>query len=274
MIMNMGGGRADIAIAQQYASTYPFVKLFHNPKNLGPFLSRNSGALQSNGEYLLFLDCDDYLDLNACENLSNALDSSRDFQTPDIIGFNFFKQENKTFYKDTLFTQDSYFTAKQFWLYLFSQKKCYWNLWNKAYKKSTYLDALKSMDLQDKVLMAEDTFAFLALLCQAKNVQTLSSALYYYTQNPHSITQRTDKSKFEQSIKYHKLILHKISNLSITQSLDKQFLCKIFSYDLYCTLLNEMRIYRGDTIFYIYSNIQKKLLRFKRKIALKKLKQY
>ncbi|MFC5531541.1 glycosyltransferase [Cohnella yongneupensis] len=55
-------------IAQQYADQYPFVKLIHQP-NSGVAAARNNGLSYALGEYVIFVDSDDFLELNALELL-------------------------------------------------------------------------------------------------------------------------------------------------------------------------------------------------------------
>lgn len=55
------------------------IKILNHSKNQGLAKSRNDGILASSGEYLIFLDSDDYLDLNFVENLLGiAIDTGAD----------------------------------------------------------------------------------------------------------------------------------------------------------------------------------------------------
>ncbi|EKP7814543.1 glycosyltransferase family 2 protein, partial [Campylobacter jejuni] len=56
-------------IAKEYAKKDERIKIIHNEENLGTFAARNNGVKHSNGEYLMFLDPDDFLELEACEKL-------------------------------------------------------------------------------------------------------------------------------------------------------------------------------------------------------------
>ena len=53
-----------------------------NQKNQGLSMARNNGVKKAKGEYLLFLDSDDYLEENTLEEINKALDSK-----PDIVRF-------------------------------------------------------------------------------------------------------------------------------------------------------------------------------------------
>lgn len=62
-----------VEIAKEFAMSDSRIKILQNPQNLGTFATRNIGALNAKGEYLLFLDADDTLELNACEKIHNAI---------------------------------------------------------------------------------------------------------------------------------------------------------------------------------------------------------
>ncbi|EAL6184099.1 glycosyltransferase family 2 protein, partial [Campylobacter coli] len=63
------GSDKSIDIAKEYAKKDKRIKIVHNEKNLGTFAARNNGVKHSNSEYLMFLDPDDFLELEACEKL-------------------------------------------------------------------------------------------------------------------------------------------------------------------------------------------------------------
>lgn len=50
-----------LAILQEYASTHPNIKVFHNTQNRGQGATRNLGIQKSKGEYIGFVDSDDYI---------------------------------------------------------------------------------------------------------------------------------------------------------------------------------------------------------------------
>ncbi len=60
------------------------IKLLINNQNKGLSYSRNRGLLEAIGEYVLFIDSDDYIDMNLLETISNEMESEEyDFITFD-----------------------------------------------------------------------------------------------------------------------------------------------------------------------------------------------
>ncbi|HEB9324507.1 TPA: glycosyltransferase family 2 protein [Campylobacter jejuni] len=54
-------------IAKEYAKKDARIKIIHNEKNLGLLRARYEGVKVANSLYIMFLDPDDYLELEACE---------------------------------------------------------------------------------------------------------------------------------------------------------------------------------------------------------------
>ncbi|WP_180381364.1 glycosyltransferase family 2 protein [Campylobacter lanienae] len=90
IIVDDCGSDKSMDIAQEYAKNDSRIKIIKNSQNQGPFTSRNNAVLAANGEYLVFLDSDDFLDLRACEIAYNATKN----RYYDIIKFNAYNYEN------------------------------------------------------------------------------------------------------------------------------------------------------------------------------------
>lgn len=52
------------AVCQRLADTYPCVRAFRNEKNSGPSATRNRGLEEMTGQYLMFVDSDDWVEPN------------------------------------------------------------------------------------------------------------------------------------------------------------------------------------------------------------------
>ena len=63
-------------IIERFAAQDPRVKLIDLPENRGTGLARKAGILASTGDYIMFLDGDDYFTYNACQRAYNAIEDS------------------------------------------------------------------------------------------------------------------------------------------------------------------------------------------------------
>ena len=64
---------SDIEFIQKFLDLDKRIKLIDNKKNLGVATSRNKGIEISKGDYVAFLDCDDYWDKNKLEKQYNFM---------------------------------------------------------------------------------------------------------------------------------------------------------------------------------------------------------
>ena len=61
-----------LLILMEYAKKYPNIKVYHNRKNLGQGATRNKGLEYAKGEYIGFVDSDDYVRYNMYEDMYKA----------------------------------------------------------------------------------------------------------------------------------------------------------------------------------------------------------
>ena len=62
-------------IVKKYLVANENIKYYRNKETLGPAETRNIGLQFANSEYILFLDCDDWIDLNCIEKAVKKIES-------------------------------------------------------------------------------------------------------------------------------------------------------------------------------------------------------
>lgn len=67
IVINDASSDNSLAILENYAKKYKNIKLVNNPVNLGVSISRNIGLDCANGDYIYFLDSDDFIRNDAIE---------------------------------------------------------------------------------------------------------------------------------------------------------------------------------------------------------------
>lgn len=95
-------------LCDEFAEKDSRVKVFHK-ENGGTHTARNLGIEKSAGEYLMFMDPDDWLDLDTVELLAKRIEQ----EDPDVVRFNFVKEfakgsvkKKNTFLKETVYRQE------------------------------------------------------------------------------------------------------------------------------------------------------------------------
>ena len=84
IIIDDGSTDGSKAICEEYANRDSRM-VFISQENAGVSSARNKGIEQATGEWISFVDADDWLELNAYEKI---LDYSNKYDTPDLIFFN------------------------------------------------------------------------------------------------------------------------------------------------------------------------------------------
>nr|EAL1240676.1 glycosyltransferase family 2 protein [Campylobacter coli] len=137
-------------IVLEFAKKDERVKIFQNDENLGAFATRNLGVLKSRADFIMFLDSDDFLALNACEVALTKIK-----QGFDLLCFDAFVHRVKTkqFYR---FKQDEVFNQKEFLEFLSKQRHFCWSVWAKCFKKDIILKIFEKVKIDERLSYGED----------------------------------------------------------------------------------------------------------------------
>lgn len=176
IIINDGSTDKSLDIITYYTDIDKRIK-YINQNNKGVSSARNEGILHSEGDYLVFIDSDDYIEPDYLENLSRS--------QADIVvcGYKTFgkvvmrdaPKKNKLYLGDDVKNQ---LTSN-------INKSYYRTPWCKAFKRVLFLDNKILYDT--KIRFGEDTELNFRIVNYAKSLETLSYEGYnYYYGNPFS----------------------------------------------------------------------------------------
>lgn len=172
------------SICERYAKLDDRIKVFHQT-NQGIIMTRRNALEKAMGDYVLFLDSDDYWDTDLLETINKAI---WDYGC-DMVIFNYKKiTPNETYINEPVFENGSFFDSEnkeQIFEYIIKGSLLN-NLWIKAVK-STIID-YEDYSEYKAVKYAEDLLQSLPLLCNAKRILYLDKPMYNYRMNPTSLT--------------------------------------------------------------------------------------
>ena len=158
-------------IMEAYHARDPRVKIFRFNESKSALQARKTGVIASEGEYILFLDADDYLEPDACRKLYDKITREK----VDILHFSSrvvncanlpqgridSNQKLLTPYEGRIDGSDV-FTA------CFAKKKYFFTLWNKLMKAELVKKAFSCME--DRYLpKAQDLYSFFVISYFAKS---------------------------------------------------------------------------------------------------------
>lgn len=157
-------------------------------QNQGVSVARNTGLLVASGEYIAFIDGDDYIHPKFLSTLYSAIrQTSLDIAM--INGQILFEYLNPTTVSiPTPIIFDQNHLIKNF----FSNSNYdvqYLAVWNKLYKKSI----IKGLKFKD--IVSEDGIFNLQVYLRTSNISYVNANLYYYMQHQNSLTHESNNTK-------------------------------------------------------------------------------
>ena len=155
-------------------------RAYHQPKNSGVSACRNKGIGLASGDYILFMDADDWIEPNLLEKVAFYLQN----QKPDVLAFGVFEdyldQEQSIYYSNThtlekRLAEEPVDFAKM--IYDLERETLYGYPWNKVYRTSL----LQENHIQFPAMSFSEDFFFNAKVYDhAASAMTIPEVLYHY----------------------------------------------------------------------------------------------
>ena len=173
------------AIADSYAAKDKRIKVFHK-ENGGLSDARNYGLEHVTGDYILFIDSDDFIVNIMCERLITVASSNN----ADIVSCNYYiYRGDDDISIHTMSVQDDKrtFTGMDMLrYYLLKTEPFDLNVvWNKIFKLDLFNGVVPVRFPKGRV--QEDNFTIFMLFLNANSIVTVNEPLYYYVQRAGSI---------------------------------------------------------------------------------------
>ena len=195
--VNDGSTDSSPKILKEYAKKDERISVI-TKKNGGLSSARNAGLEVAKGEFITFIDSDDWVDKRFCEKLYDSItQNNADISICAVHQFdNITRQNDDTNPYYTLGFFDSSFDNKVFSHYDTKNFICDVCVmaWNKIYRKS-FLDSLGAK-FPDGLIFEDGPF-FFSIFFKTQRVTIVRDFLYYYrTNRKNSIIEKGDKKYF------------------------------------------------------------------------------
>lgn len=223
------------SICSEYEYENPGIVKFLSTKTKGPSAARNLGLKNANGEYIVFMDADDYLTPNAFKHINDSLlNKNTDLF---IFGYNnVFKnntQEKKILEKE--YNKNDFF---QHFCKLYQDGFLAY-VWNKVYK--TEIIKKYNIEFNESINRGEDVFFNLQVFAKCNNISSNKNILYNYVRyNDNSITNKFKEDLFVN----HKNIMYQLSEFVSENHIPggKSFIGENFRYRFLESIYNLTKI--------------------------------
>ncbi len=175
-----------LEICNQYAKKDARIRVLRTEKNGGASVSRNVGLKASKGDYISFVDSDDYLEPNYLERLLEVIERTN----ADICQCGFVEVVDDLVGEKTSAHAENFFTGEQAFASMYggaNSNAINFLLWNKLYKKEVIGDLLFVEGLR-----CEDVIFISQVVIKAKRITVFSDQLYYYYRHSDSVMGKMD----------------------------------------------------------------------------------
>lgn len=167
------------------------IKIVRHEVNRGSATARNTGLLHATGEYIGWVDSDDWVELVMFEELYSYAKK----EDLDLVWCDFYV----TFKSNEILIRQDNENNKYDFINNILDGKHDGMLWNKVVKRSLFID--NNIYFQDGCDISEDRNVCIKLLYFSNKIKHLAHALYHYTQyNSISITRDDNSNRIYQEI--------------------------------------------------------------------------
>ena len=212
IVVDDGSTDNSYTICEQIAGICNQVKLIHS-ENKGVSHARNVGMSCANGEWISFLDADDYLIESRLSLMQQATSGNE-----DLIVFNYIRDNTPSNREDeeilVMESKEAIKVLLDFERYIVllpsSMKKnhsVFKSCWGKLYRKS--LIQSNGIVFQETLTLSEDMCFNLEYMRHIKSVMVIDCEVYNYSNNFESVTHTFSEKKFlgrQQIISYLKCV--------------------------------------------------------------------
>lgn len=185
-------------ICDSYCKKYRFIRYFYQ-ENAGVSVARNNGLKKANGEYILFVDGDDWIIDDSLPHILNKIKNNREI---DIIAGNFVKaKKNKIKNKQVKTMPDLIeYNYPQNLIKLFETNNFNPSLCCNVIKRKLFLDY--DIFLDEDVKYTEDMDCTIKLFLKAKKIDLLEKPFYVYRQNQMSATHSCSLKRVDDTMNF------------------------------------------------------------------------
>lgn len=232
-------------ICDEYASKDSRIRVIHK-KNGGLSDARNAGLNYATGQYIIFVDSDDFVNADLFEKAYNKIKSGYDIVSYgyNVIGVdgNISAVNHSEAGKE--FEFENTVDTLNFILKIFLNYGVGWEAWSRIYRR----DIIEKYNIRfenNSKIFAEDMYFNLCYLAHVKKMYAMRENFYNYLLRDDSIMgQDIKKSNLNRFNELAKAVLEHYKKYP-----DLDYLCEHFSAIYFMIMYHEMKVYYKKDIF-------------------------
>ncbi|WP_353949006.1 glycosyltransferase [Sporolactobacillus sp. Y61] len=245
IVVNDGSTDKSLDVITRYQNKFSNIKIV-NQKNMGQAESRNKGIRLAKGEYIGFVDSDDYIESGMYETLYN--EAKQDNLDLVICNFDRVSEDGKILrtHNQKRFNE-KYFNNKQliYEFFLNENELIEGYCWNKLFKRSLFIEN----GIFFPKLKYEDIPTVFEVLCLTNRAKYINRSFYHYVQRNTSTVHSTNEQAIKDFIVAINLVNQILVNKGYKQRFKAEFLLYIVRCVLYFYVKNKSIIERNKEIY-------------------------
>ena len=183
LLIDDGSSDSSFTICSNYSQRDIRIKVLHQ-ENSGPSVARNLGLNHASGEWICFVDSDDFISRNYLEELENIIGN---YQNLEIIFFGFNNLESDKNITKMIIPKDNCYKGIKLAAYL-SLQGVFGFTWIKVFKK----DKIGKIRFRKDLDLFEDEVFTCEVIEECREIYVLKKALYNYVCVEDSLMRRTN----------------------------------------------------------------------------------
>lgn len=204
IVINDGSTDGSLSLIKRYAQNDSRIVVI-NQKNKGVSAARNAGLSKARGDYIMFVDADDYIARK--DALELLIDFAKENGNPDVLCF---RRVGDTRGRKA---PSGYSKLNDSIIGRMIVDETINTLWDKLYKKSIIRE--NSIKFPVGIRMAEDLLFNVQYFCEAKTIGFFDEELYYYREdNQESATKKYMPNKYDDLMYVNRKMSEIIDNRS------------------------------------------------------------
>lgn len=212
------------------------IKVIHK-ENGGVSSARNSGLEKATGDYIAFVDADDFIEKTMYEKLINSVTQEK--SDIALCRFSYYYEESEK-EKNIFEINLDKLSKEKIYPYLlkvgmnarnnrFETENIMGCIWRGIYKK----EILKDITFQ-KLIVCEDTAFIIDLFQKNPKVLIVDDYLYKYVQRKTSAVHQFNEAKINNRINAYRIICEKVNNFVSKEEL------QAYKFHIYASIVNEL----------------------------------
>lgn len=209
-----------LGVINKFAQQDPRIKVIALPENKGTHMVRKAGVLEASGEYVMFLDADDFYEPNACQTAYETIKKGY-----DIVTFNINVINHSRFGSHEFAWRYGWYNKLPAGFYEGDEKLglAYIKgiiphfLWNKIFERQLIQTTFKMME-DGHYTLYEDQYEFLISVYYARNLYKIDNILINYFVGD-GITGNNDQFLNPRKLLLHGAILRPIETFCCSNNL-------------------------------------------------------